>query len=271
MSRDVLDQQYNVRLSIPDFQVWFDRFAAEGAQTRAQRAHTADLTYGPDPLQTYDVFPCGSPRRPLLVFIHGGYWRSLDKDQFSQLAAPYLDAGINVALVNYRLAPQVALEDIVSDCANALRRLHADAGRFDFDVNAFYLMGHSAGGHLATLLTAQNVLPVKGVCSISGLYDLEPIRQSYLNDVMQLSEADVRKLSPILHLPPARVKTVLCTGGQESEAFKDQRDRYADVLRQAGRQVEIAQAEQAHHLSIVDVAADPASALTQAVLKMILA
>ncbi|MBP0598628.1 alpha/beta hydrolase [Herbaspirillum sp. LeCh32-8] len=270
-TREELDRQYNARLAIPDFQDYFDRFAREALAVREAHPHLADVPYGEDPLQTFDFFPAGANGRPLLVFIHGGYWRSLDKQQFSHLAKPYLQANINVALINYRLAPQVKLGDIAADCARALRQLYAKSGALGFDADAIWLMGHSAGGHLATLVAALGALPVRGICGLSGLYDLEPIRLSYLNEVLHLSPGDAAQASPLLLPLPDDACALLFTGALESDEFRRQRDTYAASLRQSGHQVTVDAVPGAHHLSIIDAAADPASAVSRAMLGLILA
>jgi arylformamidase len=269
-TREELDRQYNARAAIPDFQDYFDRFARQAQAAREAHPHLADVPYGDDELQAFDFFPADNNGRPLLVFIHGGYWRSLDKSQFSHLAAPYLAAGINVALINYRLAPLVKLGDIAADCGRALRQLHAKAGALGFDPAAIWLMGHSAGGHLAALVAALGAVPVRGVCGISGLYDLEPIRLSYLNEALHLSPGDAAQASP-LRLPlPDHARALLVTGALESDEFHRQRDTYAAGLRQSGHDVAVDTVPHAHHLGIIDAAADAGSALTRAMLKMIL-
>jgi arylformamidase len=161
------------------------------------------------------------------------------------------------------------MDAIAVDCATALMHLHAKAGALGFDANAIWLMGHSAGGHLATLIAALGPAPVKGVCGISGIYDLEPIRLSYLNEILHLSAGNAVQASPILLLPPAGVKTLLCAGGLETDEFLRQRDFYAASLRQSAHHVAVAEAPDAHHLGIIDVAADSGSPLTLAMLEMI--
>ncbi|NQE50027.1 alpha/beta hydrolase [Herbaspirillum rubrisubalbicans] len=268
--REALDRQYNVRLGISDFQAYFDRFASEGQAARQAHPHLADVPYGEDALQTLDFFPGRSNGRPLLVFIHGGYWRSLDKHQFSQVALPYLAQDINVALINYRLAPQVRMGDIAADCGRALRLLYAKAAALRFDPDAIWLMGHSAGAHLAALIASLGAAPVRGLCGISGIYDLEPVRLSYLNEVLHLSPSDALQASPQLLALPNGVQALLCAGGLESAEFQRQRDLYAATLRQSGHAVEVVPLPQAHHLDVVDVAADAHSVLTRTMVKMML-
>ncbi|KAF1037770.1 MAG: Acetylxylan esterase [Herbaspirillum frisingense] len=267
-TREVLDLQYNVRQRVPDFQDYFDRFAREAEAARQAHPHLTDVPYGDDPLQSFDFFPASSNGRPLLTFIHGGYWRSLDKDLFSHLAVPYLQQGVNVALINYRLAPQAKMGDIAVDCARALRLLYAKAGALGFDADSIWLMGHSAGGHLAALIAALGAVPVRGICGISGVYDLEPIRLSYLNEALHLSQGDAEQASPLRLALPLDAKVLLCAGGRESEEFLRQRDAYAASLRQSGHEVVVAEAPEAHHLSIIDTAADAGSPLTRAMLAL---
>ena len=268
--REALDLQYYVRLHIPDFQDYFDRFAREGLAAREAHPHLADLPYGEDALQTLDFFPGRSNGRPLLVFIHGGYWRSLDKHQFSQLALPYLAQDINVALINYRLAPQVRMGDIAADCGRALRMLHAKAGALRFDPEAIWLMGHSAGAHLAALIASLGAAPVRGVCGLSGIYDLEPVRLSYVNESLHLSPSDALQASPLQLDLPQGAQALLSVGGQETEEFLRQSATYTAKLRQSGHAVETVALPQIHHLSIVDVAADAGSVLTRTMIKMML-
>ncbi|HZG18486.1 MAG TPA: alpha/beta hydrolase [Herbaspirillum sp.] len=268
--RQALDRQYHVRLHIPDFQDYFDRFAREGLAARQAHPHLADVPYGEDALQTLDFFPGRSNGRPLLVFIHGGYWRSLDKHQFSQLALPYLAQDINVALVNYRLAPQVRMGDIAADCGRALRLLHAKAGALRFDPEAIWLMGHSAGAHLSALIASLGAAPVRGICGLSGIYDLEPVRLSYLNESLHLSPSDALQASPLQLAMPQGVQALLSVGAQETAEFRRQNDTYAATLRQSGHAVEIVDLPHAHHLSIVDAAADAGSVLTRTMINMML-
>jgi arylformamidase len=270
-TREELDRQYDARWAIPDFQDYFDRFAQQARAAREAHPHLADVPYGEAELQTFDFFPARSHGRPLLLFIHGGYWRWLDKNLFSHLALPYLRADINVALLNYRLAPQVKMGDIAADCARALRQLHAQAGALGFDAGAIWLMGHSAGGHLAALIAALSQVPVRGICCISGLYDLTPIQLSYLNEILHLSPGDAEQASP-LRLPLRDgVCALLCAGGRESAEFQRQLETYAATLRQSGHAVAVAEAPDAHHLSIIDEAADGDSLLTRTLIRMMLA
>ena len=142
------------------------------------------------------------------MFIHGGYWQALDRKDFSFVAERLVEAGAAVALVGYDLAPAVDMDTIVGQIRAAIAWLYRNADAHGFDPDRICLAGHSAGGHLAAMALATDWtafgLPadlVKGVCAISGVFDLEPIRLCYLNEVVRLDAEQARRNSPVL-LPP---------------------------------------------------------------------
>lgn len=288
--REQLDRQYNARAGIPRFQDIFDRWNQQAAHYRTLTGPLppvrSNLHYGTHRLQALDFFPVGTvdsetgtvaidANAPLLVFVHGGYWRSLDKDDFSHLAAPYRQAGIAVAMLNYRLAPEVDIPEIIADVRQALIWLYRQAGSFGFDTDRIYVAGHSAGGQLAAMLaatdwTAHNlpVDAVKGLCGVSGLYDLEPIRLSYLNETLQLDSAQVQQCSPLYHLPLSPMRVVLTVGGAESAEFQRQKNSYAQTLQQTGFNVTQVKLADGHHLDVIDEFADGKGELARAVIAM---
>jgi len=277
--REQLDRQYNVRAGIARFQDIFDRWNQQAADYRRlqsrQPAMRSNLHYGTHRLQALDYFPVAEADAPLLVFVHGGYWRSLDKDDFSHLAAPYRDAGIAVAMINYRLAPEVDIPEIVADVRAAFSWLYRQAASFGFNSERVFVAGHSAGGHLAAMLAATDWrgagLPsdaIKGLCGVSGLYDLEPVRLCYLNDALQLDSTQVRQCSPLLHLPSTPMAVVLTAGGAESAEFHRQKSTYAQALYAAGFPVSEVKLADGHHLDMIDKFADGKGELALAVIAM---
>lgn len=271
-----LDQQYNVRAGIPGFQDVFARWASTSAACREAHRLLADVPYGSHEMQVLDFFPAETSGRPLLVFIHGGYWQSLDKSDFSYIAAPYVARDINVAVVNYRLAPTVQMDEIVADNRDALIWLHRNAAGLGFDNQRMYLSGHSAGGHLtATMLGtdwAAHGMPadlLKGGCAISGLYDLEPIRLCYLNKVIGLNTEHVTAYSPATNLPVSKVPFILTVGGDESGEYHRLQAEYANLLRARGIPVRVVEQADGHHFDAVDRLGDADNALCKAMLQMI--
>ncbi|WP_034296893.1 alpha/beta hydrolase [Herbaspirillum sp. RV1423] len=274
--REQLDRQYNVRIGIARFQDIFDRWNAQAKAYRQQHTARTNLHYGMHRLQTLDYFPAEEENAPLLVFVHGGYWRSLDKDGFSHVAAPYLQAGIAVALLNYRLAPEVDMPGIVADVCAGFAWLYRQAATLGFDPQRMHVAGHSAGGHLAAMLASTDWhafnLPadaVKGLCCISGLYDLEPIRLCYLNETLRLDEPQVAQFSPLHHLPPTTMPVVLTAGGTESAEFHRQMAAYAERLAHAGFSVQRVRLSDGHHLDVIDKFGDRDGELARALVAMI--
>lgn len=234
------DAQYNMRAAVPDHAAVFAHWAASGRAARAPgvapRARL-DLGYGPGAAEHLDLFPAGAaPDAPLLVFLHGGYWRAMDKADFSWLAAPYNQRGIAVAVVNYGLAPATALEDIVRQCLRASDWLWRNAGALGYSRERMVVAGHSAGGHLgAMLLCAQwarwsSDLPARvyrGAVLISGLYDLDPImRTPFLNVDLGLTPERVAALSPLYLTPATTVPVITAVGARETAEFKRQTREY---------------------------------------------
>ena len=273
----VMEQEYNARASIPDHPQIFARWAEQGALTRRRRAGLIDVPYGQDPGERLDFFPTVQKDSPLFVFIHGGYWRSLDKFDFSWIAPPLLDAGVSVAFLNYGLAPRLPVEEMVRQQLRALAWLHGRADELGFERDRIVVGGHSAGAHLTAMMMAalwrklDPALPidlVKGGVGISGIYDLEPlVPLPFINTDLRLDVASARKVSPV-RLPPAtRAPLLTAVGALESSEFKRQTQLIHTAWPHIAREeLEVAGA---NHLTVCDVLADPGSALFRATLDLI--
>lgn len=276
-----LDAQYNNRAMVPDHAAFIDSWLRRSAEARRHLSVDLDLAYGDDPRQRMDFFPAPQRDAPVLAFIHGGYWQALDKQHFSHIAPLFVAAGIAVAVLGYRLAPAQRMTAIAGDIRAALAWLYRELPVLGGDRARIHLAGHSAGGHLAALAAATDWpslapdLPsglVRGVCSISGLYDLEPIRLSYLNETLALDGQEAAALSPLAH-PPAKAggPLLLAVGGAESAEYHRQQADYAARLRAARHPVQAMTLEGRHHFSAVDALAEPDSPLFEGVLRQILA
>ncbi|MEW6689148.1 MAG: alpha/beta hydrolase [Pseudomonadota bacterium] len=262
-------REYNNRELVPGHPAFFERWARDSARARASMTCYLERRYGDAPGETLDLFPARKGDGTCLMFIHGGYWRALDKRDFSFLAPAWVDAGVSLAVVNYDLCPAVPVEEIVRQMLRASRWLRLHAGEYGMDEDRLYVGGHSAGGHLAAMLMAA-LWPVfdarlpknlfKGALAVSGLYDLRPlVAVEWLNGDLRLDEAAALRLSPA-YLPPAtRAPLVTCVGGDESSEFRRQNallgERWGGVL--AG---DIAMPG-CNHFSVIDGLADPRSAL----------
>jgi arylformamidase len=174
----------------------------------------------------------------VLVFIHGGYWRSLDKSDFSFVAPAFTAAGALVAVPNYALCPAVSIEQITWQLVHALQWLWRHAADHGGDPQRIVAVGHSAGGHLAAMLLScrwkqvDEALPpqlVGGALSISGLFDLEPLRHApYLQGDLRLSPQSVARLSPAF-FPRPKGKLYAAVGAAESDEFLRQNQLIRDV------------------------------------------
>lgn len=274
---DYYNRQYNARAMIPDHPYVFTRWQKDSAQVRRSQAALFDLAYGEASGERLDFFPTHRSDAPLLVFIHGGWWRSLDKSDFSFVVPAYTRAGFNVALTNYTLAPHATVAEIVREQLRALAWLYRHAEQYDFNPDRIVVAGHSAGAHLTAMLMAAlwpavgSDLPpdlVKAAVLLSGLYDLEPVLQAdFVNVDLKLTPADIPLLSPA-RLPQAHPAPFITgCGGLESEEFHRQTGLITRAW-QANHQASIALPE-ANHLTICDAFADPDHPLCQATLALL--
>ncbi len=224
-----LDTQYNNRARVPDALRILERWANASALARAQSDGVLDLPYGDAPSERLDVFRTAAGKdAPVFVFIHGGYWRSLDKSDHSFVAPALVDAGALVVVPNYGLCPAVRIDDIALQLTRALAWVWRHAAEYGGDPRRIVVAGHSAGGHLAAMLLTcrwREVAPdlppdlLRAAISISGLFDLEPMRHTpFLAPDLRLTEASARRLSPALLPAPAGHLAAL-VGGDESEEF----------------------------------------------------
>ena len=262
--------------TVLDREALFARRIAWSRQVRADVLHRTGIEYGPGPADRLDWFP--APRRgsPVLMYIHGGFWRSLDAATFSYLAEPFVAAGVNLAVIDYPLIPTVTLFDIVASCQRAVAWLHKNAAGLGAS-DRLYVAGNSAGGHLTSILadhawTAAHGLPegtVKGACAISGIYELEPIRMCHEQETLKLTPDAVAALSPRRHVPRAAAPTLFAVGALETQEFLDQNREIAAAWRAAGLACEEMEVPGTNHVTVVlDGFAKPGNVLHQATVRM---
>lgn len=282
MDRATLDTLYNNRAAVPTHPQDIARWVSESARARAELPHHADLAYGPHPRELLDLFTVAASGRPLLVFIHGGYWQAMSKGEASQIALGFVCDGLaNVALLNYPIGPEADMDQIVAAIRRAILWLWRHGDDYGYDRNRIYVSGHSAGGHLAVmaLLTDWTALDgttpadlVKGVLSISGLYDLRPIRQCYLNEKLGMDDTVAERNSPLLLLPAstADLAPLVCAvGGAETPAFLQQQHDFVTAWKARGGRVTAITAPERHHFDIVDQMAQPGAVVQTAMAAML--
>ena len=262
-------REYNNRALVSDNEKWAERWQQGSARARTTMACRLDQRYGDAPGETMDIFPARKGDGSCMLFIHGGYWRARDKQEYSFLAPPWVSAGVSLAVVNYDLCPAVTVEEIVRQMLRAGRWLWRHAEDYGMDEDRLFVSGHSAGGHLTAMMMAA-IWPAldpglpkdlfKGGLAISGIYDLRPMVQvDWLNPDLRLDEAAALKASPAFLPPATRAPLMTCVGGDESSEFKRQnallaerwRSVFAGDIPMPGR----------NHFSVLDALADPSSAL----------
>ncbi len=269
---DYYTEQYNARAGIPDHPQIFTRWQKESALVRRTQAGLLDLPVGLAAKEKLDFYPAYRAGAPLLVFIHGGWWRSLDKSDFTFIVPSYRQAGFNVALTNYTLAPEASIEEIVSQQLRALAWLYRNADRLEFDRNRIVVAGHSAGGHLAAMMLAAlwpafaPDLPhdlVKGGVLMSGLYDLDPVCYAdFVNEDLKLDAERALTLSPARMPQSHPAPFITSVGDLESDEFKRQTALIASEWH-GGFRNEIP-LQGINHLTICDAFGDPAHPLFKA-------
>jgi arylformamidase len=265
----LLSREYNNRALVPEHPKYLERWAADSARARSTMICYLDRRYGEAPGENLDIFPARKGDGTCMMFIHGGYWRALDKADFSFLAPAWVDAGVSLAIVNYDLCPRVSVEEIVRQMLRAGRWLWLHAEEYGMDEDRLFVCGHSAGGHLAAMMMAalwqvfDARLPrdvFKGALAVSGIYDLRPlIAVDFLQPDLRLDEASALRASPAFLPPATRAPVMTCVGGGESSEFK----RQNALLGERWKGVFLGDIAMpgSHHFSVVDGLADQSSAL----------
>lgn len=238
IDKEFLEQEYNPRNQIPHFAEFFARWKTQAQAARESLHGRLNLAYGPSPSENLDYFPAAPADAPLLIFIHGGYWRAFDKADFSWVAPAYIAAGISVAVLNYGLAPAVPIRDIVQQVRRACAWLFANAADIGVDSRRIFCAGHSAGGHLTAMMLAtewsavSRALPdrlLAGALAISGLFDLVPLTHAeFLRHDLGLDTAGARALSPAALGLRNEAPLMRAVGALESSEFHRQAVLIAD-------------------------------------------
>ncbi|MDQ0142116.1 alpha/beta hydrolase [Cupriavidus necator] len=282
------DREYNNRANVPDNPAHLARWAQWSAQVRARGPFLADLSYaGEDsrhaPGETLDYFPAqraNGALPPLLVFVHGGYYRALDKHDHSFVASALPALGVSVAVVNYTLVPAATVPEIVRQVLRSVAWLYRQADRLGHDPNRMFVAGHSVGGHLVAMLMAARWpqlgadLPaglVRGGLSVSGLYDMEPLRRAaFLQCDLRFSEDDVARLSPAYMTPASDAPLAIAVGELEAAEYHRQHALIraawpAKVAHPAASDLVL---PDCHHFNVLDSLTRADGALTRAVLQL---
>jgi arylformamidase len=272
--QQALDSQYNNRAKVPNFEQIMQQWERDSEALRQRAQFHADVPYNSHPREILDIFPASRPGAPVHVFIHGGYWRSLEKRLFHFVADGFIRHDITYVAVNYPLTPQATMDKLVASCQQAMVWLYRNIARYNGDPYKIYISGHSAGGHLVAMLMAtdwpalaadlsNDVL--KGGCAISGLFNLIPIQLCYVNEDVRLNDAMARRNSPLFLSPTCPSSLIVTVGGAESEEYLAQSQDLTLAWSQQKLPVTQLIVPEANHFSILDHLAENAT-LNQAIL-----
>ena len=273
-----LERQYDARATVPDIAVELKAYRDASALMYALNPCWRDVAYGNGPDETVDLFPvAGHPDAPLLVFIHGGYWRALHSQDSVFMAQQFTSHGVAVAAINYTLAPQATLAHIVAQCQRAVAWLLKDAAPYGIAPKRTVLAGSSAGAHLAAMLlapawqTASNLPPqsLQGGVLLSGLYDLEPVQRCVPNTWLKMNVQEAKDLSPMHQLPDPRVPLYVAVAAQDTDEFKRQSSDFARTCSAQGNRVTWHDAPQRNHFNIVRDWMDAQSHLFQSTMTLL--
>jgi arylformamidase len=247
--------------SIQDLDAVMQRRTAAAESASASHACQRLIAYGPDPDHTLDFYPAQSldGPSPLVLFIHGGFWRSMRASQFSFLARGFVDQGVSLAVIDYPLIPRVRMEQVVHACRLALAHVLAHSHEMGIDADRVVVAGNSAGGHLVAELMdthwmAAMGLPdtcLRGGVAISGLYDLVPVALSVQNESLHLTAEETSRYSPLIRSVHIRAPLVLAVGGDETSEFLRQTAAFAAHAQAHGTPTQHLVVPHTNHITVV--------------------
>ena len=273
------DRMYNNRALVPDFADHLKRWTEQSKTARKLLGGLTDISYGAGPNETLDIFPANAANAPVMVFLHGGYWRALDKSDQSFIAPSFTREGVCVVVPNYALCPAVSIPEIVMQMVKALAWVWRYIHEWGGDARRIHVVGHSAGGHLAAMLLAcewqryADDLPadlVKSGLSVSGLFELESVMRSpMLQSDLRLDDAQVVRCSPAWMPRPAHGTFCSVVGGLESDEFI----RHHRLIQQAWDKAYVPVCEALpglHHFNVLSALAERGTYLNRLALRCLL-
>lgn len=262
MAAETLEAEYNVRQRRGG---GFDELAkswiARSAQLRKAPGVRVDIAYGSGVREKLDWFPGGGRKGPLLVYIHGGYWQRGDKSMYSFIADGLMKHGASIAVLNYDLTPSVSMTEISFQIRKAIAWIWHHAHELGFSREHLFVSGHSAGGHLTAMMMSTNwpqfdnqlsLDMIRGAIPISGLYELEPLIHTSINDGPKMDINEAHALSPCFNSPTTNAPQLVAVGGGETAEFLRQSDDYAAQYRTVDRAMERHNIEQDDHFDELD-------------------
>ncbi len=271
VSSPEIDAQYNAGAAVADSAERLRRHGELSAEARARLRCIEGIAYGPTLDETLDVFPAAAPASPVFVFIHGGYWRRFAARDYHLVALGLVPLGITTVCVDYALCPKVTIDEIVRQCRAAVAWTLRRIGEHGGDPARVAVGGHSAGGHLTAMCLEARwdedyglaKDPLAAAVLVSGIYDIAPLRASYLQPSIQLDDGVVRRNSPMFSVRRCATPALVTWGADESAEFARQATQFHAAWQSAGNTAELLPQQGANHFTAIDGLADPASTLSR--------
>lgn len=261
-TQNQIDAQYNPSMGLVDPNAPGQHYVQVAQQARSSLPCVLDVPFGPTRDETLDIFPAqgaGGKPAPVFVFIHGGYWRAFSSKEFSGVALGLHALGITTVVINYALCPYVTLDEITRQTRAALAWTVRNIAQHGGDPARIAIGGHSAGGHLTAMALQTDWAgdyglphdPFAAALLFSGLYDIAPLRYSYLQPMIQLDDGIVRRNSPAFMVRPCKTPAWVTWGGDESAEFARQSTLYHQAWQAAGNTSELRAISGANHFTVI--------------------
>jgi len=276
MDREMLTREYSPSSCIDDVGVYIRAYEnqSRAASERLCGNCHRDIKYGPEPRSALDIFvPDGTGPFPVHVFIHGGYWQELSKAESIFAAPNFLDHNIIFIALDYTLAPQASLDQIIDQVRRGIRWITDNIADFGGSEHNISLSGSSAGAHLVAEVLGeyhQGKSPVKAACMVSGIYDLRPLVGTYINEPLRMTKSDAVRFSPLFHIPPESCPVIFSHGGNETNEFKRQTRDYMRAWQKAGNTARFVDMPAFNHFDIILELNNKNSPLFKALVSLIL-
>jgi len=274
--QDQLEYQYNPRSSVPEYPELAKIRATQARKVRESAKSWLNIAYGASPRERLDIYAATNPAGPVLIYIHGGYWRSGSKEDNCNFVPTFTERGATVALIEYDLCPNVTVTDIVRQTRSAIAWIYKNILRYGGDPAKLFISGHSAGGHLTAMALAHDRghtgLPhdlIKGAVATSGVDDLEMVMKISVQEQVRMTAEVAAKNNPLLHPPRVKCPLIVAVGAAEPEGWQRMSKDYFEFCQRSGMTVDYLVEPNANHYTMTEHLLDASRPLTQAMIKQL--
>src|SRR5688500_6544348 len=254
---DEMEYQYNPRVSVPEYPELAKVRAAQAKKVRESAKSWLNVAYGSSPREMLDIYAADRPAGPVLIYIHGGYWRSGSKEDNCNFVPTFTKRGGTVVLVEYDLCPQVTVSDIVRQTRASIAWVYKNIARYGGDPSKLFVSGHSAGGHLTAMALAHDWtkegLPadvIQGAVATSGVYDLDMVMEISVQEQVRMTSEIAKQNSPFLNPPRVKCPLVIAVGGAEPKGWQQMSEDYFSFCKKNGLNVEYLVVPGANHYTM---------------------